>query len=70
MAASDQCERIAAASINPREILDELRKAIAVLRGDEHATVPPPTRERPVLRVIEGGLSKDSRDFFFFGRSD
>jgi hypothetical protein len=59
MAASDQCERIAAASINPREMLDELRKAIAVLRGDGHATVPPPTRERPVLRVIEGGLSKD-----------
>ena len=59
MAASDRCERIAAASINPREMLDELRKAIAVLRGDEHATVPPPTRERPVLRVIEGGLSKD-----------
>ena len=25
MAASDQCERIAAASINPREMLDELR---------------------------------------------
>jgi hypothetical protein len=59
MAASDRCERIAAASINPREMLDELRKAIAVLRGDEHATVPPPTRERPALRVIEGGLSKD-----------
>jgi len=59
MAASDRCERIAAASINPREMLDELRKAIAVLRGDQHATVPPPTRERPVLRVIEGGLSKD-----------
>ena len=54
MAASDQCERIAAASISPHEMLDELRKAIAVLRGDEHGTVPPPTRERPVLRVIPG----------------
>ena len=58
IAASDRCQRIAAARINPREMLDELRKAIAVLRGYEHATVPPPTRERPVLRVIEGGLSK------------
>jgi hypothetical protein len=58
MAASDRCERIAAASINPSVILDELRNAIAVLQGDEHATVPPPTRARPVLRVIEGGLSK------------
>lgn len=33
MAASDQCERIAAASINPREMLDEHRKAVAVLRA-------------------------------------
>jgi len=58
MAASNRCERIAAASNNPSVILDELRNAIAVLQGDEHATVPPPTRARPVLRVIEGGLSK------------
>jgi hypothetical protein len=39
-------------------MLDELRKAIAVLQADEHPSVPPPPRTRPVLRVIEGGLSK------------
>jgi hypothetical protein len=58
MAASDRCERIAAASINPSAMLDELRNAIAVLQADAHATVPPPPRARPVLRVIDGGLSK------------
>ena len=58
MAASDRCERIAAASINPGAMLEELRNAIAVLQPNEHATVPAPTRARPVLRVIEGGLSK------------
>jgi len=57
IAASDRCERIAAATINPSAMLDELRKAIAVL-ADEHRSVPPPPRARPVLRLIEGGLSK------------
>src|SRR5215510_21827 len=56
IAASDRCERIAAATINPSAMLDELRKAIAVL-ADEHRSVPPPPRARPVLRLIEGGLS-------------
>jgi hypothetical protein len=59
IAASDRCERIAAAGINPSAMLDELRKAIALLQADEHASVPPPPpRARPVLRLIEGGLSK------------
>jgi hypothetical protein len=58
IAASDQCERIAAARINPSALLDELRKAIAVLRADTDAS-PPPTRARPVLRLIEGGLAKN-----------
>jgi len=57
IAASDRCERIAAATINPSALLDELRKAIAVLQADEHASLPLP-RARPVLRLIEGGLSK------------
>jgi hypothetical protein len=57
MAASDRCERIAIASIDPSAMLDELRNAIAVLE-DEHGTVSPPPRARPVLRLIEGGLSK------------
>jgi hypothetical protein len=56
-AASDRCERIAAASINPTALLDEFRKAIAVLEGDTHPLMSPPTKARPVLRVIEGGLS-------------
>jgi hypothetical protein len=56
IAASNRCERIAAASINPSILLDELRMAIAVLRAHTDASAPP-TRARPVLRVIEGGLS-------------
>jgi hypothetical protein len=55
-AASDRCERIAAAKINPSDLLDELRRALAVL-SDDHPPEPPP-RGRPVLRLIEGGLSK------------
>ena len=56
IAASDRCERIAAAKINPTVLLDELRKALAVLT-DEHPSEPPPIKGRPVLRLIEGGLS-------------
>ena len=56
IAASDRCERIAAARINPSDLLDELRRALAVL-SDDHPSEPPP-RGRPLLRVIEGGLSK------------
>src|SRR5215831_5722956 len=55
IAASERCERIAAAKINPKALLDELRMALAVLT-DEHPSEPPP-RGRPVLRLIEGGLS-------------
>ena len=59
IAASDRCERIAAASINPTALLDELKKAIAVLEANEHAAVPPTRlRVKPILRLIEGGLSK------------
>ena len=57
IAASDRCERIAAATTNPSVMLDELRKAIAVLQADEPSSVAPP-KGRPVLRLIEGGLSK------------
>jgi hypothetical protein len=56
IAASDRCERIAAASINPTALLDELRKAVAVLT-DDHLSEPVPIKGRPVLRLIEGGLS-------------
>jgi hypothetical protein len=57
IAVSDRCERIAAASINPTALLDELRKAIAVLGAEEHASPVPPPRGRPKLRLIQGGLS-------------
>jgi hypothetical protein len=56
IAARDRCERIAAAKINPAVLLDELRKAVAVLT-DEHPSEPAPIKRRPVLRLIEGGLS-------------
>ena len=58
IAASDRCERIAAASINPTALLDELRNAIAVLEADTHPSAAPPTRARPALRLIVGGLSR------------
>ena len=57
IAASCRCERIAAASINPTALLDELREAIAMLEADTHPSVSPPTKARPVLRLIAGGLS-------------
>jgi hypothetical protein len=50
IAASDRCERIAAARIDPRALLDELRKAIAVLQAERDASAPP-TRARPVPRL-------------------
>jgi hypothetical protein len=40
IAASDRCERIAAANINPNALLDELRKAIAVLQADTDTSAP------------------------------
>jgi hypothetical protein len=66
IAASDRCARIATASINPAALLDELRKAIAVLEDDTHPLVSPPTKARPVLRVIEGGLSRDANHHMLF----
>jgi hypothetical protein len=56
IAARDRCERIAAAKMNPAVLLDELRKALAVLT-DEHPSESPPIKGRPVLRLIQGGLS-------------
>jgi hypothetical protein len=56
ISARDRCERIAAAKINPAVLLDELRKAVAVLT-DGYPSEPPPIKGRPVLRLIEGGLS-------------
>src|SRR5262249_50841567 len=66
IAASDRCQRIAAARINPSALLDDRKKPMAVCGSNPNAPAPP-TRARPVLRLIEGGLSKNYRDFFFFG---
>jgi hypothetical protein len=46
IAASDRCERIAAASINPTALLDELRKAVAVL-SDDQLSEPAPIKGAP-----------------------
>jgi hypothetical protein len=57
-AAADQCERTAIETTSPAAMLKELRRAIDLLQAD----VPMPQMRRPagrpVLRVIEGGLSK------------
>jgi hypothetical protein len=59
LAVTDQCHRSAAAHISPVQALDELRRAVNLLQpampGSE--TVQPVPRSRPVLRVIQGGLS-------------
>jgi hypothetical protein len=45
IAASDRCERIAA-GINPTALLDELRKAIAVLQAETDTSAPPKRARR------------------------
>jgi hypothetical protein len=58
-AVTDQCHRSAAANISPVQALAELKRAIdlldRVIAGSE--TVQTVPRARPVLRVIQGGLS-------------
>jgi len=58
IAAVDQCERAATASITPHAMLAELRGAVTLLQSDRHPPAAQPTRSRPRLRVIEGGLSR------------
>ena len=55
--AASQCERIAAPSIGSSVMLDELANALAALQSS--VGTAPQQRPRPVLRVIEGGLSND-----------
>jgi hypothetical protein len=57
IAAANQCERVAVAGICPGAMLTELENALSVLEAPQPA---PPRRSRPVLRVIEGGLSSKS----------
>jgi hypothetical protein len=56
IAAANQCRHAATASISPGAMLDKLRSAIAVLQVS--GPIPPPTGVRPMLRVIQGGLSR------------
>ena len=53
--AAAQCGRAATASATPRDLLQELRSAIATLLSAPRSPLSP---GRPVLRVIQGGLSK------------
>src|SRR5256885_4801883 len=59
LAVADQCHRSAAANISLMQALAELKRAIDLLQpvisGSE--MVQPTPRLRPVLRVIQGGLS-------------
>ena len=59
LAVAHQCHRSAAANISPVQALAELKRTIdlldPVMAGSE--TVQRLPRSRPVLRVIQGGLS-------------
>jgi hypothetical protein len=55
VAAANQCRHAATASISPGAMLVKLRNAIALLQSSE--PIPLPTGFRPMLRVIQGGLS-------------
>jgi hypothetical protein len=63
LAVTHQCHRSGAANISPVQALDELRRAVDLLQpampGSE--TVQPVPRSRPVLRVIQGGLSSSQQ---------
>jgi hypothetical protein len=54
-AATALCGRAAIHSSTPAELLAELRGAVAMLTREPPVEAP---RARPVLRVIEGGLSE------------
>ena len=56
IAAANQCLHAADASISPGTVVLELRAAVAMLQFN--GTTSPRTKARPVLRVIEGGLSR------------
>ena len=60
IAAANQCQRTARAIVSPDAMLDELRRAVDLLRADPPPceTSHPLARLRPMLWVIEGGLSQ------------
>jgi hypothetical protein len=53
------CCRMRTAAISPHTMLQELQAAVEMLRS-EQTPASPPKKSRPVLRVIEGGLSRVS----------
>ena len=61
LAVTHQCHRSAAANISPVQALHELKRAIDLLQPviPARETVQPVARSRPVLRVIQGGLSSN-----------
>jgi hypothetical protein len=56
-AAADQCRRAACCSVAPANIVVELRAAVAALYGEWPPSFEAPSRVRPQLRVIQGGLA-------------
>ena len=56
VAAANQCRHAANATISPGAMLGKLGSAISLLQSS--GPIPPPTGSRPILRVIEGGLSR------------
>jgi hypothetical protein len=56
IAAANLCLHAADASISPGTVALELRAAIAMLQLN--GVTPPQRGARPILRVIEGGLSR------------
>ena len=62
IAAADHCHQIAIASMSPDTMLGDLKLALELLTAETPSPQPsssPPARIRPVLRVIDGGLSRN-----------
>ncbi len=59
IAAANQCHQIAIASISPGTMLSDLKRAIELLNVENPTCeLPSPApKSRPVLRLIQGGLS-------------
>jgi hypothetical protein len=56
-AAADQCRRAAGCAVAPANIVIEVRAAVATLSGERPPSLSAPTRVRPQLRLIQGGLA-------------
>jgi hypothetical protein len=56
VAAANQCLHAATATISSGAMVGQLRSAMALLQSS--GRIPPPKSHRPILRVIEGGISR------------